>query len=604
MAQYNEFVVRFGNVNGSGSASSNLMFAKSLFRLGLDVAAKNIFPSNIQGAPTAYEIRASEAGYSARREGVDLMICMNPQTYATDLSLVSEGGLLMYDNTLERDFVRPGVEIFGVPFTRLCLDAFGDIKQRFLFKNLVINGVLCGLLDIDKQVFVSLIEEQFASKPKLVEPNLRAFHLGNDWYNNFDEKPSCAVKARPVANPVEKIMITGNEASGLGCVYGGATVAAWYPITPSTSLAEGFQKYTNMFRQDDEKGNRVAIVQAEDELSAAGIVIGAGWNGARSFTATSGPGISLMSEFIGLAYFAEVPVVFFNIQRGGPSTGMPTRTQQSDILSTAYASHGDTKHPMLFPASPKECFEMAVAAFDLADRLQTPIFVMSDLDLGMNDWVCEPFEWDDSRTWDRGKIVSAKQLDEWSQYGRYLDVDGDGICYRSLPGTHSEKGAYLSRGTSHDEFGGYTEDGTIHARILDRILVKWETTKTLVPKPVYGQEGIGSDVAVLSFGTSSLAMEEARDILAEKGYKVDLVRLLSFPFDDEMLAWLRQHKKIFILEQNRDAQMRRLLAAEADLAWSTTRSILCFDGMPPTAAGILKELEPHLEAQKGERKSA
>lgn len=597
--RHNEFVIRFGNVNGSGSASANLMFATAVFRSGLPISAKNIFPSNIQGAPTHYEVRASEAGHTGRKEEVDLVVGMNPQTYPEDLASVVGGGMFLYDNTLVRGFDRDDIDIYGVPFTRLCLDTFGDVKQRFMYRNLAINGTLCELLGMDEGIFRALIEEKFGANAKLVEVNIQALELGLEWVRR-EGRPKMPVGVRPTDAVGDAILVSGNEAAGLGCLYGGASVAAWYPITPSTSVAEGFEKYVNKFRRADpdggSDGHRAAIIQAEDELSAIGVALGAGWNGARAFTATSGPGISLMSEFLGLGYFAEIPVVVINIQRGGPSTGMPTRTQQSDILSSAYASHGDTLHPMVFPATPAECFSMTAEAFDLADRLQTPVFVMSDLDLGMNDWVSEPFAWDDARQWDRGKVVTAEQLEEWADWGRYKDMDGDGIPWRSLPATHPTKGAYLTRGTSHDEYARYTEDGKVHKRVLDRIRHKWETAKDLMPKPEYSSQKPKHPAALLYFGSSAPAVLEAREMLRGQGVELDWVRLRGFPFDPGLIDWLRAHDTVLVMEQNRDGQMRKLLGAEGEVEPDRMRSVLCFDGMPPTAAdlvqGVLQALEP------------
>ena len=462
----NEFVIKFANVNGSGSASANQMFAQGVFRLGVPVSPKNIFPSNIQGLPTWFEIRVTEKGYLGRREGVDIAVAMNPQSYAEDVAEIRPGGYLLYDSSWKRNFGRDDINVLDIPLTELCVREFSNPKLRLLFKNIVYVGALAYLLGMGTDVYVDLISAKFKGKEKLIIPNVKALEMG---YNYAKENLTnqCDIKVRKSNKNKGMILTNGNEASGLGCVYAGATVCAWYPITPSTSVAESFIKYCEKLRVDNRtQKNKFAIVQAEDELAAIGMVIGANWNGARAFTATSGPGISLMSEFIGLAYFAEVPTVLFDIQRGGPSTGMPTRTQQSDILSCAYASHGDTKHIILIPSNPTECFEFSVMAFDLADRLQTPIIILSDLDIGMNDFTTKEFKWEDTHMFDRGKVLTKKDLDSMEKFGRYLDIDGDGIPYRTYPGTHSEKGAYFTRGSSHDEYAVYTEDGKVNARNL------------------------------------------------------------------------------------------------------------------------------------------
>ena len=592
----NDMAVRFANVNGSGSASANSMFARAMFRMGLPVSAKNIFPSNIQGAPTWYVVRVSESGFTGHTDETNLVVAMNAASFNNDVNGIAPGGVLVYDSTLERNIDRDDIDVIAVPLTKLTLEEYGNIKQRFLFKNLVCNGVLCVLLGMEEQVFVDLIKQEFARKPKLIEPNVRAFEIGVNYakQQGLASSTGYSIERRQLVD--NKIMVTGNEAAGLGACCAGATVCAWYPITPSTSVAEGFTKYAKMFRHiesEDGQTNNYAIVQAEDELAAMGMVIGAGWNGARGFTATSGPGVSLMSEFIGLAYFAEVPVVLVNVQRGGPSTGMPTRTQQSDLLSSAYASHGDTNHPLLFPASPTECFEMTIDCFDLADRLQTPVMLMSDLDIGMNDWVCDPFDMSLHQEWDRGKIVTAEQLDEWSDWGRYKDIDGDGIPWRSIPGTHPTKGAYLTRGTSHNEYGGYTEDGNVHREVLERINVKWETAKGLVPKAIWRSDTKSANDLVLYFGSSDPAVRELMAMLDHESNSYDYVRLRSYPFSDEFVERCAEYDRIFVVEQNRDAQMLKMLLAETKLSRENLISILSFDGMPPTAVHLYQQLEKY-----------
>ena len=587
MTKVNDFVVKFANVNGSGSASANLMFAKSIFRMGIPVTPKNIFPSNIQGLPTWFEVRISKDGYAARREGIDCFITLNPQTYQTDMKEILPGGYLIYDNTMPRNFSRKDISYIGIPMASICADHYEDPRQRQLFKNIVCLGALAVLLKIDLKIIENLIKEDFEKKPKLIPPNIKALQLGRDYaLENLDQDLKISLKK--IRTTKKKILIQGNEAAGLGCVYGGATVAGWYPITPSTSLVEAFQKYVNIFRVNDSGEVNAGIVQAEDEMASVGMAIGANWNGARAFTATSGPGISLMSEFLGLAYFAEIPLVLFNIQRGGPSTGMPTRTQQSDILACAYASHGDTKHVLLFPSDPKECFEMAAQSFDLAEILQTPIIVMSDLDIGMNDWVTDPLQWDDDTKFQRGKVLKKKDLDDLVNWGRYLDVDGDGIPYRTLPGTHETKGSYFTRGTSHDAFAGYTEDGRINADNMMRITKKFKKSLKFLPKSIRKKAKKDTNIGLIYFGSTSVAVDEANDILEDQDYAVDLLRIRSFPFGRGISTFIDDHDHVIVMEQNRDAQMRSLLINELDKNGSKIHSILNFDGSPVTADFIVK----------------
>jgi 2-oxoglutarate/2-oxoacid ferredoxin oxidoreductase subunit alpha len=600
MSGINDFVVKFATVNGSGSASANGIFAKTLFRMGIPVSPKNIFPSNIQGLPTWYEVRVSEAGYLARRDGIDLMVAMNPQTFKEDLGEVVPGGWLFYDSTLPRVWPRDDITVLGVPIAEMCAAKWKDIRQRQLFKNMVYVGALTALLDIDLDVLKSAVADQLRGKEKLVAANMEAVALGRDYaLKNFD--CPLPIRLRHAEGAKGKILVSGNDAAGLGALYAGATVCAWYPITPSTSLAESFERHAKRLRVNKEGRRLYGIVQAEDELAAIGVAIGGGWNGARSFTATSGPGISLMSEFLGLAYFAEVPVVLFNIQRGGPSTGMPTRTQQSDIISCAYASHGDTKHVLLFPANPTECFSMGAQAFDLAERLQTPVIVMSDLDIGMNDWVTEPFAWSDAHAHDRGKVLSAEQLEKFKEvkgrdWGRYQDVDDDAIPYRTLPGTHPTKGAFFTRGTSHDENARYTEDGVIHARVLDRIRRKFDTAQTLVPKPEVTIRDKAGKTGLIYFGATTPAVREALDLLEREGTKVNSLRVKAFPFTRDVASFCAMHERVFVVEQNRDAQMRSLLMTEADVPGAKLIAALNYDGMPLTAAfvqgAVMTRLQP------------
>jgi 2-oxoglutarate ferredoxin oxidoreductase subunit alpha len=594
----NDFVVKFANVNGSGSASANQLFAKSILRMGVPVATRNIFPSNIQGLPTWFEVRVSEAGYLGRRGGVDLMVAMNPQTWDKDVAGIDPGGYLLYDSTKptpESKF-RADINVVGVPLTQICNREYSDPRQRQLFKNIIYVGALSALLDMDVAVIEKLIREQFQGKDKLIAPNVHALHLGRD-YAKAHLKCPIGLQVRRAGAVRDRIFIEGNKAAALGAVYGGATVAAWYPITPSTSMAEAFASHCRRYRIDPEtKKNRFAIVQGEDELASIGIVIGAGWNGARAFTCTSGPGISLMTEFIGLAYFAEIPAVLFNVQRGGPSTGMPTRTQQADILACAYASHGDTKHVLLFPEDPRECFEFGAQAFDLADRLQTPVFVLLDLDIGMNEWLCEPFKWEGKSPMDRGKVMTHEELEAGKDFGRYLDVDGDGIPYRTYPGTHPTRGAFFTRGTSKDRYARYSEEGAVYVDNMQRLLKKFETAKSLVPAPVRRQARQKTRYGAIYFGSTSPSMHEALETLEEHGIHLDTMRVRAFPFPQEVTDFVADHDQVFVIEQNRDAQLRTLLIAENNLDPRKLVSILHYDGTPITARFIIGAIAARLQA--------
>ena len=593
----NDFVVKFANVNGTGSASANLLFTKSIFRMGLYVSPKNFFPSNIQGLPTWYEVRVNDKGYLGRRDGVDLMVAVNAQSLLADIKDVKPGGYLLYDNTkmLQADYIREDVNYIGVPLMEMCNKEFTDPRQRLLFKNIMYVGALSALLDIEFNVLESLISEQFAGKEKLIAPNIKALKLGSDYIKaNYKFPLDIRVERRNLTDNM--IMMEGNAACGLGAVYAGATFAAWYPITPSTSVVEGFMDYCAEFRNASDGKKNYAIVQAEDELAAIGMAIGANWNGARAFTATSGPGLSLMNEFLGLAYYAEIPVVLVDVQRTGPSTGMPTRVQQSDVMEAAYASHGDTKHIVLFPSTPKECFEMTADAFDLAEQLQTPVMVMTDLDLGMNDHVCAPLEWDENRKFKRGKVLTAEDLDKLGseRYGRYLDVDDDGITYRTIPATHPTKGAFVTRGTSRDEYAVYTEEGPPYERNMERLLKKFETAKSYVPAPqVYHPEN-EADYGIIFFGTSTQSAEEAMDLLKQKGIHLDALRIKSFPFNKTVEDFIDAHDKVFVVEQNRDAQLRSLMLIELDASPKKLVPILNYGGLPITADLIVKKIEKKL----------
>ncbi len=584
----NDFVVKFANVNGSGSASANELFAKCILRMGVPVASRNIFPSNIQGLPTWYEVRVSGEGWLGRRGGVDMMVAMNPQTWDKDVASIDPGGYLLHDSTkpLPPSKFREDVNNIPVPLTDICNRTYTDPRQRQLFKNIIYLGALSSLFGIPPEVVEAAIAAQFEGKERLIAPNVKALRLGFD-YASEHLAGACALKVEKSDKVGDRIFIGGNDAAALGCVYGGATVAAWYPITPSTSLAEAFAAHCRKLRVDPETGkNKFAIVQAEDEIAAIGMVIGAGWNGARAFTATSGPGISLMQEFFGLAYFAEIPAVVFDIQRGGPSTGMPTRTQQSDILIAAYASHGDTKQVLLFPKGPNEAFEFAALSFDLAERLQTPIFVMMDLDIGMNDWLVEPLKWDDTRTYDRGKIMTAEELEAGKTFGRYLDVDGDAIPYRTLPGTHPTKGAFFTRGTSRNRFAKYSEEGADYVDNMQRLLRKIETAKSLVPQPIRRDAKEKTRYGVIYYGSTSVAMDEALDSLEKMGLHLDTIRVRAFPFAEEIVDFIQAHEQVFVVEQNRDAQLQKLLVNECAIDPARFISILHYDGTPITARFI------------------
>jgi 2-oxoglutarate ferredoxin oxidoreductase subunit alpha len=598
-SKVNDFVVRFANVNGTGSASANFLFTKAIFRMGIPVTPKNIFPSNIQGLPTWYEVRVSDKGYLGRREGIDLMVAVNPQSMLNDVKAVRPGGYFLYDNSkkLHQEYIREDINYIGIPLMHMCNEAYSDARQRQLFKNIIYVGALCALLEIDFKEIEGLLADQFKGKEKLIPLNVQALQMGVDYIQkNFKYPLDIRLERRDLTK--NKIMMEGNAACGLGAVYAGATVAAWYPITPSTSVVEAFMDYSDEFRFDKINGKRnVAIVQAEDELAAIGMVIGACWNGARSFTATSGPGVSLMNEFLGLAYFAEVPAVLIDVQRTGPSTGMPTRTQQSDVMEAAYASHGDTKQVCLFPSTPKECFEMTADAFDLAEELQTPVIMLTDLDLGMNDHISDPLVWDDKRNYKRGKVLNAEQLEKIEKFGRYLDVDGDGIPYRTYPGTHPTKGSFFTRGTSRDEYATYTEDGAAYKRNVDRLTRKWETAKTMVPAPQLYQKKNQSENGILFFGTSQYSSEEAMDIMKADGQTFDAIRIRSFPFTKEVEDFIGSHERIFVIEQNRDAQMRSLLMIELNINPNKLISVLNYDGMPITADHIIKSINKVLVPQ-------
>jgi len=596
-SKVNDFVIRFANVNGTGSASANALFTKAIFKMGVPVTPKNIFPSNIQGLPTWYEVRVNEKGHLGRREGIDFMVSVNPQSMLRDVKSVRPGGYFLYDSTkpLHSQFIRDDINYLGIPLMQLSNENYTDPRQRQLFKNIIYVGALSALFDIEFNVLEDLLAVQFKGKEKLIEPNVKALKLGVDYvHRNFEYPLGMRIERRDLLG--DAIMMDGNSACALGAIYGGATVAAWYPITPSTSVVDAFTKYANKLRVCNDTGRKnVAIVQAEDELAAIGMVLGASWNGARAFTATSGPGVSLMNEFLGLAYFAEIPTVLIDVQRTGPSTGMPTRTQQSDILEAAYAAHGDTKHVLLFPASPKECFEMTALSFDLAEELQTPVIVMTDLDLGMNDHITAPLKWDDDRRYERGKVLSAEQLESMTErWGRYLDTDGDGIPYRTIPGTHPTRGGFVTRGSSRDEYAVYTEDSAAYQRNMERLVKKFETAAEMVPEPQFLHQPRGNGLGMIFFGTSTYAAEEALEMLRDDGIDIDPMRVKSFPFGKKFRDFVDSHEKIFVVEQNRDAQFRSLMLIELGTDPNKLIPVLNFDGMPITADFIYNAVEKSL----------
>jgi 2-oxoglutarate ferredoxin oxidoreductase subunit alpha len=583
----NDFVVKFANVNGSGSASANELFAKAVLRMGVPVAPRNIFPSNIQGLPTWYEVRVTERGWLGRRGGIDMMVAMNPQTWAQDVAEVETGGYLFYDSTrpLPPNAFRDDLNVIGMPVTAICNATYEDPRQRTLFKNIMVLGALSVLMDVDAAVIEQLFGETYRGKERLLESNVRALQSGRSFAK--DHLQPIGLRVRRANQVGDRIFVEGNAAAALGCVYGGATVCAWYPITPSSSVAEAFQKYCQKYRHDPATGEaRYAIVQAEDEIASVGMITGAGWNGARAFTATSGPGVSLMTEFIGLAYFAEIPFVIIDVQRGGPSTGMPTRTQQADLVSSAYASHGDTKHPLLLPQDPAECFEFSAAALDLAERLQTPVFVMTDLDIGMNQRLSDPFHWDDARRYDRGKVMTAEELEAGKDFGRYKDVDGDGIPWRTLPGTHPSKGAYFTRGTTRNAYALYSEAGPDYIYNVHRLLKKFQTAATLVPQLEVRAAAKKTRLGVLYFGSTAPSMDEALESLAASHIHLDAMRLRAFPFPPSVAEFIAAHDRVFVVEQNRDAQMRQLLVNELEIDPEQLVKVLHYDGTPITARFI------------------
>jgi len=590
----NDFAIKLANVNGTGSASANGMLMQAIFRMGIPVSGKNVFPSNIQGLPTWYEIRVSKDGYSARATEYDLMVAMNAQTYARDIQEVRSGGYVLYDSSwpLDRSLLRDDVNFLPIPFAEMCNTHFREPRERTLMKNISYVGALVAFLDIDHQVIEDLLTEKFGRKPALRDSNKAALQIGYEYAREHFTCPLPLQLERMDANS-DKILIDGNTAAGLGCVYAGATVAAWYPITPSTSVMDAFREFCEKYRHDPATGrNNYTILQAEDELAAIGMVIGACWNGARAFTATSGPGISLMNELLGLAYYSEIPAVVIDVQRTGPSTGMPTRTQQADLLECAYASHGDTKHLLLFPANPAECFDFAVKSFDLAERFQTPVMMLSDLDIGMNDWVVPRLTWDDSYQPDRGRVLSDDDLERIPRFYRYSDEDENNVTPRTLPGINA-KGAYFTRGSGHNKFGGYTEIPEEYRQVVDRLAAKHSAAASAIPAPEIHGPG-SSRIGIVAIGNSDPAVREAIDLLAQKGIEIDYMRIRGFPFHKDVEEFLCEHELTFVVDQNRDAQLRSLLTLETGVPKDRLRSVLSYGGFPLSAQPVVNAIVEQL----------
>jgi 2-oxoglutarate/2-oxoacid ferredoxin oxidoreductase subunit alpha len=595
MDRTNDFAFKIATANGTGSASANGLIMQAIFRMGIPVTGKNVFPSNIQGLPTWYEIRVSKQGYTARTPHFDLMVALNPATYVKDVAEVRSGGWLMYDSSwpLDQRLVRPDVTYLGIPLADLCNAQFSGMRERILMKNIAYAGALAALLNMDGDIIRALLKEKYGRKPGLMDSNQKAVAIGYDYVKSRFDCP-LPIRLASLDKTNDSILIDGNTAAALGCLYAGATVGAWYPITPATSLMEAFKGFCQKYRvEPDTNRNRFAILQAEDEIAAIGMVIGASWAGARAFTPTSGPGISLMNEFLGLAYYAEVPAVIFDVQRTGPSTGMPTRTQQGDLMMCAYASHGDTRHICVYPADPREAFAFAVAAFDLAERFQTPVFVLTDLDIGMNDWMIPKLTWDDGYRPDRGKVLSAAELDHVQSFSRYLDVDGDGIPQRTLPGVHPN-GAYFTRGSGHNRFGAYTEDGDEYVEVLDRIDRKMQKAARAVPQPLI-RTAAGAKMGLVTIGGCHAACTEALDLLAAEGIAIDYMRVRGFPFGDDVASFLDAHEMNFIVEQNRDGQLRNLLMLETMVSPEKLESVRYYAGMPMSAHHVISGVKAKME---------
>jgi 2-oxoglutarate/2-oxoacid ferredoxin oxidoreductase subunit alpha len=593
----NDFAIKLANVNGTGSASANGLLMQAIFRMGIPVSGKNLFPSNIQGLPTWYEIRVNKDGYTARALDYDLMVAMNAQTYARDIQEVRQGGYVLYDSSwpLERSLYREDVTFLPVPLAQLCNEQFKDSRERILMKNIAYAGSLVALLNVDMTIVEDLLDEKFSGKKPLRESNRKALDIGFEYAKQHFDCPLPFYLEKTDANS-DKILIDGNTAAALGCLYAGATVAAWYPITPATSVMDAFKQFCEKYRRDPVTGrNNYCILQAEDELAAIGMVIGASWNGARAFTSTAGPGISLMNELLGLAYYSEIPAVVIDVQRVGPSTGMPTRTQQADLMECAYASHGDTKHILLFPGNPAECFEFAVNSFDLAERFQTPVLMLSDLDIGMNDWVVPRLTWDDSYRPDRGRVLSEADLRDLTQFYRYTGEDENHVTPRTLPGVHAN-GAYVTRGSGHNKFGAYTETPREYQEVLDRLLAKNKAAANHVPLPEISRVS-DPEFGVITVGGCDPGVREALDLLGARGIRADYMRIRGFPFHKSIEEFLYEHTVCFIVEQNRDAQLRSLLTLETCVPKNRLRSVLAYGGFPLSARNVVEGITRQMEVR-------
>ena len=591
----NDFSIHVATANGSGSQSSNNILMRAVFQMGIPVSGKNLFPSNIQGLPTWFTIRASKEGFIARRRDVGVLICMNPETVQEDIRTVHAGAAVIYEESLNLKSMRDDLHFYPVPFAKLVLELVHDGKLRRLAVNMIYVGVAAWLLGIDMEEIHKALVKQFKGKAKAVEINWNAIRGGFEWAEKNLQKTD-PFRFERMDKTAGKIIIDGNAATAIGCVMAGLNVLAWYPITPSSSLAEAFIEYSRRFRQDPVTGKPTfAIVQAEDELAAAGMVMGAGWAGARAMTTTSGPGISLMSEFVGLGYYAEVPAVIVDVQRVGPSTGLPTRTMQGDILSTYFLSHGDAKHILVIPSSVEECYSLVQEAFDLAERFQTPVFLMTDLDLGMNNWMADPFPYPEKGI-DRGKLIRTEEelkehVRKFQEFARYRDVDGDGIPYRTLPGMIENPAAtYFTRGSGHSERATYTEKPEDYKNNMERLERKFETARQWVPKPVV-ENGSGSRVGILAYGSSDFAVQEARHLLSRKGTPTDYMRLRALPLTEEVSAFFRAHDRIYVVDQNRDAQMYDILRLELGGEAMKLRSIRHYDGFPLDAETVVEGVE-------------
>ena len=583
----NDFSIQVATINGSGSQTSNLVLLRALFKMGIPVSGKNIFPSNIQGLPTWYTIRCSRAGYIARRQRAEIVVLMNPATAAKDLKDIESGGVCFYPDNLRVTFEREDLVYYPMPVKKLSQHADVPRKLRGYIANMVYVGVLAQMLGIEMEEIEAALNWQFGGREKLVNTNLPVIQSAFDWAaENLEKKDS--FKIERMNETAGKIMIDGNSAAALGAIYGGMTVAAWYPITPSTSLVDAMTNYASDLRNDEDGMATYAIVQAEDEIAAIGMVLGASWVGARAMTATSGPGISLMSEFVGYGYYSETPAVIWDVQRMGPSTGLPTRVSQGDIIACYWLSHGDTKHPCLLPGTVAECFEFGWRALDLADELQTPVFVLSDLDLGMNQWMTEPFEYPDQPI-QRGKVLSAEQVEERGEFYRYMDSDGDGIGYRTLPGTEHPRAAYFNRGSGHDQYGRYTEDSQDWLDTMERLTRKFETIRAKMPTPIV-EDNAKAKIGLIGFGSTHPAIQEARERLAAQGVETSYLRLRALPVNGDVLDFIDQYERVYVIEMNTDAQLQKILHLETPALAPRLRSLAFADGMPLTALWITEAI--------------